>query len=392
MKKIIFIFFILLLCNPCYAIDEDIIFLPNDEIKTEKDLLEGEKEVILEEKTNPYSKKALKGIVEKEYDLNSAKGMFNEQLKAEFKRGIIKNAGVQLNVIQTFDKIINADNRFDSKYKLQTLQLGLKGKFRSGKEGYNFLFEFSPNIHDNFAQRLVADAWIETSRVKNHTILFGTSRTPVGYEGGRSAYIIPFLSRSQIARTLGNSRKTGIRVKGDYKYVNYDIGGYSSDTFYTEFLPGAETDIWVNLKPLANIKDKYGSLNIGGGFQIGERNSHDFLVSTAALRYDYKKFWMSAEYANSDGSNGGSGITDKKAQGYNVTLAYRLTKKLEFLLRFDDFDSDKKKSNNKTKEYTAGINYFILGQTARLILNYVFCQNDGKTDSHRLILGSQFLL
>ena len=392
MKKIIFIFSIFFFISPCFAINEDVILLPKDEIEREKELLDGEKEVILEEKINPYSKKALKGIIEKDYDLNSAEGMFSEQLKAEFKRGIIKNAGVQLDVIQTFDKTLDADNRFDSKYNLQTLQLGLKGKFRSEVDGYNFLFELSPNIHDNFMQRLVADAWIETKRLKNHTIMFGTSRTPVGYEGGQSAYLIPFLSRSQIARTIGNSRKTGVRIKGNYKYANYDIGGYSSDTFYTEFLPGAGTDIWVNFKPLANLKDKYGNLNIGGGVQIGERNSHDFFTTTTALKYDYKKFWLLAEYANSDGSNGGSGITKRKAQGYNITLAYRLTKKLEFLLRFDDFDVDKKKSNNKTKEYTAGLNYFVLGQTARLMLNYVFCQNDGKSDSHRLILGSQFLL
>ena len=36
---------------------------------------------------------------------------------------------------------------------------------------------------------------------------------------------------------------------------------------------------------------------------------------------------MLAEYANADGSNGGAGLTTKKSQGYNLTLAYRLTKK-----------------------------------------------------------------
>ena len=287
---------------------------------------------------------------------------------------------------------MDADNRFDSKYSLQTLQLGAKGKFRSEVDEYNLLFELSPNIHDNFAQRLVADAWIATKRIPNHTLMFGTSRLMVGYEGGQSAYLIPFLARSQTARTIGNARKTGVRLKGDYKYFNYDVGGYSSDTFYTEFLPGAETDVWLNFKPLANVSQKYGKLNIGGGVQAGERNSHDFFVTTTALKYDYKKFWLLAEYANANGSNGGSGITDRKSQGYNVTLAYRLTKKLEFLLRYDDFDVDRKKSNNNSREYTAGINYFLLGQGLRFMLNYVFCENQGKSDSHRLMIGSQILL
>ena len=69
-----------------------------------------------------------------------------------------------------------------------------------------------------------------------------------------------------------------------------------------------------------------------------------------------------------------------------------MTKKLEFLLRFDDFDSDKTKAHNNTREYTAGLNYYILGQGVRLILNYVFCENEAKKDSQRIILGTQFIL
>ena len=73
-------------------------------------------------------------------------------------------------------------------------------------------------------------------------------------------------------------------------------------------------------------------------------------------------------------------------------MAYRLTKKLEFLLRFDDFDKDKSIKNNNSREYTAGINWYILGQCARMMLNYVFCENEAKADSHRIILGTQFIL
>lgn len=386
MKKIIFLIFILFLTsNSLFAIEE--IVLPK------KDL---EKEIILEpvvlekEEINPYTKEALRGIIEKNYDLNNAQGMFHEQLKLNFKKGIIKDVGLQGNFISTATQTID-DNDSDFKLNSQLINIGLKGKFKSEKEGYNFLFDVTPNIHENFFHRLVLDAWVETKRIPNHTLIFGTSRPTVGYEGGQSPYLVPFLSRSQTARTFGNVRKTGIRLKGDYKYVDYDLGGYSSDTWYSEFMPGIETDLWVNFKPLVNIKDK-GKLNIGGGVQTGSRNSHDFTVVTSAIRYDYKNFWMRAEYANADGYNGGAGLSEKKAQGYNLTLAYRFTKKLEFLLRYDEFNPDKSKANDDKKEYSAGINYFILGQTMRLMFNYVFCENKIGIDSHRLIFGTQFLL
>ena len=37
-------------------------------------------------------------------------------------------------------------------------------------------------------------------------------------------------------------------------------------------------------------------------------------------------------------------------------------------------------------------NYFIKGQALKLMLNYVFCQNDLFEDSHRIILGTQVIL
>ena len=398
--------------TPVFAVEEnskdDVIILPDENIERKKDLIEGEKEVILEEpiilekqektleekiekEINPYSKEALKGIIEKEYDLNNSEGMFKRQLTAQFSKGPIKDIGLQGSFIFNMGETIGKDDS-DFKYNTQLINVGLKGKFRNEKEGYNLLFDLTPDMHDDFFHKLVLDAWIETKRIPHNTLMFGTSRPTVGYEGGQCPYLVPFLTRSQTARNFGNIRKTGIRLKGDYKYMDYDIGGYSSDTWYSEFFPGVETDLWVNFKPLAKVKEKYGNLNIGGGIQAGGRNSQDFFVASAAIRYDYKRFWLLAEYQNADGSNGASGLTDKKRWGYNITLAYRITKKLEVLLRYDDFDPNKLVANNNIREYTAGINYFILGQTMRVMLNYVFAQNQGGSDSHKIVVGTQFLL
>lgn len=389
MKKLLLTFFILSVINVMALRAEEQPF-EQPILLEEQNIEEGIKPVILEPSdVSPYTKEALRGIIEKDYDLNSPNGMFQEQLKLRLEKGPLREAGAfagyQGNFSQTFDSDSYA------KYSPQLINIGLKGRFRSSKEGFNTLFDVTP-IHQNFFHRFVLDAWIETSRIKNNTLMFGTSRPTVGIEGGQSPYTLPFINRTQSARNFGNVRKTGLRLKGNYKYADYDIGGYSSDTWYSEFMPGVETDLWLNLKPLANLDGKYGNLNLGGGITTGERNSHDFFVTSAAAAYDYKKFWARAEYQNADGSNGASGITELKRWGYNATVAYRFTKKIEGLLRFDDFNPDKNKSHNNTREYTAGVNYYILGQTARLIFNYVFCQNQSKHDSHKLIFGTQFLL
>ena len=69
-----------------------------------------------------------------------------------------------------------------------------------------------------------------------------------------------------------------------------------------------------------------------------------------------------------------------------------MTKRLHVLARYDQFDPNRDISGDLRREYTAGLNYFIKGQALRLILNYVFCDNENAEDSHRVILGTQILL
>ena len=76
----------------------------------------------------------------------------------------------------------------------------------------------------------------------------------------------------------------------------------------------------------------------------------------------------------------------------SVTLYYLFNPKLEAVARYDDFDPDKKIRHNNTREYSVGLNWYIKGQALKLILNYVFCQNQGAKDSHRIILGTQIAI
>lgn len=381
MKKIIFLISLIFLSiSPLQAIEEDfkpIILEPN--------------EYAPKEEISPYTKKALRAIIEKDYDLNSSQGMFKEQLSAEFNKGIIKNTTFHAHMIHTLGETISKEDS-DLNYDSALINVGLSGKFRSEKEKYNFLFDLTPGIYEDFSHRFLLDASIETTRIKNNTISFGTSRPQLGYEGGMSSKLTPFLARSQTARNFSNARKTGVKIDGKYKWADYEIGGFSSDTRFHEFMPGVEGNLWVDFKPLANIEEKYGKMYIGGGISGGERNSTNFSVASGAIRYYREKFWAIAEYQHADGSNGASGLTDKKGWGYNLTLAYRLTKKLELLLRYDDFDKDKSIKNNNTREYTLGANWYILGQSARIILNYIFCENEAKHDSHKILLGTQLIL
>lgn len=279
----------------------------------------------------------------------------------------------------------------DTRYNFNDIDAGVNGKFRDGKTYYEARLRFTPNHDHNFFQFLPSNMYVATTVIPHHTLIIGNTRSATGYEGAKSSTVIPFIARSQISRNFGNTRQLGVRLKGNYSLVEYDLGGYSSDTFFEKFFPGAEFAGWVSFKPLGKTDGKYGRLKLGSGFTAGQ-NEINYQVLGAYASYEYKKWYANFEYGKADGYNGAKGIFDKKAEGLYTSLGYKITPKLQILGRYDQYKPDKDKSDETKKEYTAGINYFIKGQALKLMLNYVFCQNDTAKDSHRIILGTQLLL
>ena len=69
-----------------------------------------------------------------------------------------------------------------------------------------------------------------------------------------------------------------------------------------------------------------------------------------------------------------------------------ITKKLQVLACYDQFTPNKEFSENKKREITLGLNYFIKGQALKVMLNYVFREDSIAGNSHRIILGTQVVL
>ncbi|MBQ8168510.1 hypothetical protein IJZ97_03745 [bacterium] len=283
------------------------------------------------------------------------------------------------------------DSDLDSEYDVTSIDLGMMGQMNPQyKSDFKLQFKLTPTSDRSFFQNLISDAYIVNQAIPNHQIFVGNSRAQVGVEGGMSTTYVPFVLRSQIARTFGNTRAFGVKVNGKYSLIDYSFAGTSSDRYFKEFFPGAEFTGWVNLKPLGLTKGKYGKLVVGGGINAG-KNHNNYTVSGAYIGYNYKNFMANAEYSVADGYNG-KVLSTNKAEGFYTTLGYKITPKLQLVGRFDQFDPNKDVSDDLRREYSAGLNYFIIGQGMRILLNYVYCDNENKENSHRLILGTQLLL
>lgn len=279
---------------------------------------------------------------------------------------------------------------YDFGYDYNYGQIGAVGKFRNTKTDFKVVLNPKPNNNFNYMQHFVAEAYLVNNNIPHHKVVVGFSRNQVGKEGGSSSYILPFVTRSQIARNFGSTRALGVRLIGNYSLLDYNLALNSSDRFFRDWFPGTEFTGWVDFKPLGKTDGKYGRLIIGGGLNAG-KNVTNYTVGSLYVAYKYKKLWTNFEYGIADGYNG-SAVSTNKAMGFNGTIGYKIVPQLQFIARYDFFDPNRDTDHNNRQEYTAGINYFIKGQALRLILNYVFCQNQATQDSHRIIFATQLLL
>lgn len=279
---------------------------------------------------------------------------------------------------------------YDFGYDYNYGQIGAVGKFRNTKTDFKVVLNPKPNNNFNYMQHFVAEAYLVNNNIPHHKVVIGFSRNQVGKEGGSSSYILPFVTRSQIARNFGSTRALGVRLIGNYSLLDYNLALNSSDRFFRDWFPGTEFTGWVDFKPLGKTDGKYGRLIIGGGLNAG-KNVTNYTVGSLYVAYKYKKLWTNFEYGIADGYNG-SAVSTNKAMGFNGTIGYKIIPQLQIIARYDFFDPNRDTDHNNRQEYTAGINYFIKGQALRLILNYVFCQNQATQDSHRIIFATQLLL
>ncbi len=279
---------------------------------------------------------------------------------------------------------------YDTSYDFGFIQLGAIGKIRGTKTDFKVVVNPRGSSERNYMQNFFADAYLINSSIPHHKIVVGYSRNQVGKEGGSSSYILPFIMRSQLSRNFGSTRALGVRLIGSFDLIDYNLAFNSSDRYFHDWFSGPEFTGWVDLKPLGKTDGKYGRLIIGGGLNAGH-NHTNYTVGSLYLGYKYKKLWTSFELAAADGYNG-SYVVDQKASGFYGTVGYKIHPRLQIIGRYDQFDPNRDVAGDMRREYTAGINYFIKGQALRLILNYIYCQNDNMEDSHRFLIGTQILL
>jgi len=320
------------------------------------------------------------------------KGLLADKMKMTFDKGPIESIAPWIDYNGSTSNVWTGDNYANTLYGINFADIGINGKMRDGKTEFRMMISPVRYVEGNtYFQTLFADNYITRKIGAHNKILVGNTWVPLGVEGKESPLVLQFLTRSQTSRTYSSIRALGTKIMGTYDLVDYHLGVYSSERFFKDFFPGPEIAGWVDLKPLGKTNGKYGKLTMSAGFDAGNAQSH-YAVGTAAINYEYKRLRVITEFGMADGSNGATGFTNNKSKGINGTLAYRISPKLQALVRYDQFDPNTDKANDLRKEYTAGINYFIKENALKLMLNYVYYTLENGTFGSRIMVGTQIVL
>src|SRR5574344_99715 len=365
-----------------------VIFDPNADFKAEAQeegremtRLESSQEAVheaLHGEVQSMSKMNRKGLLHNYLTFHPEAGPVGEISIWGFYKGYMSNVwdmGTYKNTLYSTDSdYVMIDGKFKNpKWKFRAMLL-----YNKGKAGHDF-------FNDCWGDEYITYDWSKTDQ-----FLLGNSRDALGIEGSQSPTILDFFTRSQIARTYNNTRSLGFKALGNHKYYTYNVGLFSAGRYFTDWFPGPEFIGQIGLKPLAFADGKYGNLLIGADYEAG-KSSNSYNVATAFLDYEYKRLNLTLEYGEAHGSNGTTGITPKRSEGFVGTIKYRITPKLQILGRFDQFDPNLDKGNDMRREYTAGINYFIKGQSLRLTLNYVYYTVANGTYGSKIMSGFQVI-
>ncbi|MCD7780841.1 MAG: hypothetical protein LUH05_09250, partial [Candidatus Gastranaerophilales bacterium] len=328
------------------------------------------------------------GEIDKNEEVSPVLKLFSEN-GLEFENSKINSVKMYFLYDGTLNFNANAHHSSHASYKFTSVEPMIKVRFNENKSEFMFDYNLTRRLEgysNGFTER-ISMLYLSHKLNDNQTFIIGQAdRLPGSYDGSRRIMQQDMILKSQLGRTLGNARAAGIRDKGKYKYIDYDIGLYDSTRYMKDFGNGLDFAGYVMLKPFADVNEMAGNFKIGSGYNIGHNNISYNMYSIFA-GYDYKRLHIHSEYENADGYNAVE-ESKNRADGFYTTLIYDVTPKLSLIGRYDYFIANRDYKGSYCQEYSAGLTYNAF-KNLKLMLNYVNKNYSNKPDSNMILFATR---
>lgn len=295
---------------------------------------------------------------------------------------------------QYIGKIKKGDQDYPTNFGIPYTEIFVTGKPTPKTE---YMVNISPtNFFDTTTNGILYDAFIASHHIPNHTVYLGQTQVPIGQEGPQSILTKETIDKSQFARLISDRYDLGLKVVGNYDFIDYYLGAYNGTGMNKrDSNRGLSLASWVNVKPLYKVP-QYGKLELSGGYYNGKTNiTDDDDVSQDkpedvfgfAASYKYKKYGIRGEYSKLAAK---LGETRTKSTGWYALNTYNLTPKLQLVAKYDRFDPDTYLRKNSAVEYTLGTNYS-LTDNVMFRANYVLVDTQGSKNDQRFGIMTQYM-
>ena len=279
-----------------------------------------------------------------------------------------------------------------SNFQVQRVRLGFKGFAYSDKLKYQLLLSASQS--GQFDNVSLLDWFIDYGLTKEFGIRAGQFKVPYSTSFTISASELQFVERTQVDSNFRLDRDDGINLYGSLfdSKLTYNAGVYNgegrnkSNPDNGNLFSGRlifeplgryayhESDNDMSEKPLilfsaayAISGDQAGSTNTNLSSRLTALGVSDVAGYNGFAGIKYRGTSIHGEYYHRVIDPQKNGVSDETSNGYYIQAGYFVVPKIiEIAARYESFDPDRDKDNDKRNEYGAGINCFINGQRNKI--------------------------
>lgn len=231
----------------------------------------------------------------------------------------------------------------------------------------------------NLLQEIAVQYQLKKSAKSSLFADIGQYKIPIGYESLQSSGTIPtverallFAQRDPFGAGYGDVRDTGLQLRGTSGEFDYHLGIFNGFGDRQNTLSSFDQKAVIGR--LAYRPKSVQGLQLGISAGKGDAGNVDRDILNGFAVYQRDKWTLQGEYL--DGSAQGPlgtppVATLRDVKGYYGHVGYLFTPKLEGVLRYDYFNTDKNVANADATDITLGANYYLKGNNSKIQLNLV---------------------
>jgi phosphate-selective porin len=236
------------------------------------------------------------------------------------------------------------------------------------------------NQNSSILQEIAVQYLMQKTPRGAHYFDIGQFKIPIGYEGDQTTLAnlqtieraLMYTQRDPFQGGYGDIRDSGARLRGTLGAWCYDLGVFNGFGERQNAL--AQSDAKAVMGRLIYSPQRVPGLRLGISGAKGDTGSPttDRELWNGFAAYKHGKITAQAEYlhGNEMGTLNGA-LTQRNIQSYYGSIGYLLRPKIEGVVRYDYFDTNRALVGANGSDITLGVNYYLKGTNAKIQANLV---------------------